>query len=424
MWSSRKKSAVAALVAAAVLSLGLAGCSTGGDGGDEGGTINFVTFVQGDGLKKYTDVIDAFEAANPGVTVNLESVPGDDTYDNLIKTRIQGGTAPDIFEVKNGIPGEIPYTDANLLLDLSDEPWVDTLLPAIADQSAATGGKTYSFTTQVSSEGVFYNKDIFEQYGVEIPTTWDEFLDVIQTFKDAGVTPMGVGAKDSWTLSLQGVIQAVNEPELQETGNSTSASLIDGSAKYADSDVWRKIMDDFTTLVEAGAYSPDALGVDFPTSASDFALGKSAMFAQGDFAISAIRGANPDLNMGYFVYPGVDEGDTAAVALNSGGVLAIPVASANQELAKKFLDFLAQPDVMTQYLTTAVALPSVQDVSPTLDPALSEILPAVEAKGVDAAFIGIGPDVSAAWLAGLQGIVAGTETTETVLAAMDAANGN
>lgn len=414
--------AVIALALAGVAGGSLVSCSGSSAGDAESSTLTFVTYTGGDGAKKYEDLATAFEAANPGVTVEMEMVSADTSYDQLIRSRIQGGTAPDIFEVLNGIPGEIPYVEADLLEPLGDEPWVSELIPSIAAQAEATGGETYSFTTQLNTEGVFYNKAIFDELGLTVPTTWEEFLATVETVKAAGIVPMSVGGQDAWTLWLQTIVQIANLETFQTSGNSESAALVDGSAKFSDSPEWREVLDDFTVLVDAGAYDANASGIDFNTSVTNFANGEAAMLAQGDFALPAVRTANPDLEIGYFPFPYVKSGEEPAVAIAAGGILAIPADAPNLELAKKFLAFLAEPENMTAYVTTAAALPTLSGIELTeVDPALAEILPAVESKSVDGAFIGLDPATTAALQTGLQGILTSTADTDAVLAAMDAA---
>lgn len=415
---------VASLAAVGVLGLALVACDSGGDSGDGTKTLTFVTYSGGDAAAKYEVLIDGFEKANPGVTVELEEVAGDASYDQLIRSRIQSGTAPDVFEILNGIGGMRPYVDAGLLTDLSTEPWVEHLLPAVADQGAAFGGKQYAFTTQLSTEGLFYNKEIFAANGVEPPRDWEAYLDAVKTLNAAGVTPAAVGGADGWTLWLQTIVQAVNLEAFQKPNSPVAASLVDGSAAFSDSDEWREILDSFQTLVEAGTYGPNASGVDFTASANEFANGQAAMLVQGDFALNAVRTANPDLEIGYLPFPSTEAGVEPAVALSAGGTLAVPAAAPNADLAKKLLAYLAEPATMAEYLTAAAALPSLDNVQPEdldLDPALAEILPAVRSKSFDGAFIGLDPQTTTALQAGLQGLLTSTMSVDDVLASMDQA---
>lgn len=411
-------------LASAALAVGvLAGCGTGG-ADPEDGTLTFVTYTGGDAALKYENLIEAFEEANPGVTVELEEVAGDTSYDQLIRSRIQAGTAPDIFEVLNGVGGMRPYVEADLLTDLSDEPWVAHLLPSIAGQAAAIDDREYAFTTQVSTQGLFYNKAIFEENELEPPADWDAFLDAIETLKAAGVTPAAVGGADGWTLWLQTIVQAVNQEAFQEANSAAAAALLDGSEKFSDSDEWREVLEGFQELVELGVYDPNASGIDFTASANEFANGKAAMLVQGDFALNAVRTANPDIEIGYVPFPAVDRGDEAAVALSPGGILAIPTDAPNAELAKEFLRFLAEPANMAAYLSAAAALPSLDNVEAgdvDLDPALVEILPAVQSKSVDGSFLGLTPESTTALQTGLQGLLTRTMTVDAVLESMDQA---
>ncbi|TFC82124.1 extracellular solute-binding protein [Cryobacterium sp. TmT2-59] len=419
MKSSMKKMVI--LTASAVVAMSMAGCSSTPAGDSTGGTITFVTYTGGAAGQKYVDAVAGFEADNPGIKVNLEVVPGDATYDSLVTTRIQGNNAPDIFEVLNPLAGAASYIDAGLLRDLSDQPWVSTLVPGVAAASGVTGGNTYGLVTSLASAGVFYNKDIFEANGLEVPTDWDQFLSAVATLKATGVTPLAVGAKDGWPLMVNAQAMAASDPAFADPGNETAAGLADGSIKFSENDSWKTMVKDFSDLVNAGGFSPDASGVTWPSSAEDFAAGKSAMLIQGDFAIPAIRTANKDINLGYFPLPYVAAGETPAVLSYYQGVLAVPEAAKNSDLALKFLAYLADPNVATGFLTTAAALPTVQGAEPTLDPAVAEILPALQKKSGDSGQSGLTPATNTALQTGLQSILAGNGDVASVLAALDGA---
>lgn len=423
-WKSRR---VVGLGLTSALIAALVGCSTSSDSSsspdvaNEKTTLKFVTYTGGDAGVKYENVIKAFEAANDGITVEMEVIPGDDTYNNVITSRIEGGESPDLFEILNSLPGEKPYVDAGLLLDLSDRPWVDDQLPVVAEAADFFDGKTYQFISQLDATGVFYNKDMFDKYGVTVPTTWNEFLDAINTFKGAGVVPLGTGAKDGWPLVVQALAMAASLPEFAP-GGQDAADLVAGDATFTASDGWRTTVDDFAALVKSGAYDPDASGVTWPASAEDFAAGKSAMFIQGTFAIPSIRAANADLNMGLFPLPYVPTGEPPVVSVSYGGILAVPAEATNVGAAKKFLDFLAQDDILATYLTDARAFSPMNGVVPELDPAAQEIVDALAAKSSEFALAsGLVPATQGALQSGLQAIIAGSGTVDETLAGMDRA---
>ena len=114
-----------------------------------------------------------------------------------------GGTLPDIFLTwGRNVIGQ--YIDAGVLVDLSDYMSTD-IADNVTDGSFAEfskDGDVYGFTDANSVGALFCNTALFKQYGIEIPTTWDELVAACQTFIDNGVTPFCVGASDAWTLAM------------------------------------------------------------------------------------------------------------------------------------------------------------------------------------------------------------------------------
>lgn len=419
--SKLKSAAIVGIALASVIAL--AGCSspakTGGSGSSGSGTITFVTDQGGAAGAKYVQLIKEFEKANPGDKVDMQILPGDATYNSVVSSRIASGKSPDLFEIINAPAGATPFTQANLLMDLGDQPWVKQLLPVVADNTKNFGGKTYGFVTQIDALGFFYNKDLFTKYNVTVPTTWKELLADVATFRKAGVTPMGMGGKDGWPAGQQVFSMTAQLPAFAP-GNTAGPALASGKDKFSTSKPWKQALDDFSTLISDKAFDPSASGITWPTSATDFAGGKDAMFYQGDFAIPAIREAKPGFDVGMFTLPYA--GNPLAVPVQYGSELAIPTKAPNAALAKKFLDFLAEKGNYSKYLTSAAAFSSLTGISGKLDPALAEIAPFVTKKSIEAASpSGLDPATLAALQSGAVSMLAGSGSTADTLAAMDQA---
>lgn len=414
--STRAKRFLPAAVMLTAATLVVSGCASTDDGDAAGDTeLTIVTFTGGDAGVKYENLIAAFEEANPGVEVELEILAGDDTYNTILTSRMASNTAPDIFEVLNNDPRQ--YIEAELLTDLSDEPWVEDQIDTVRNLADQWDGTTYTFVPEVNSGGVFYNTELFDEVGVEVPETWDEFLDVVREFRSAGITPLSVGGKDGWTLQAQWTQMMRAASDADEGARLTSGELLYSESTNAD------IFRAFAELVEIGGFDPNATGVDWPSSANDFALGRTAMMIQGTVALPAIRTAAPDGEFGMFPMPFAPEGVDAPLALAPAATQAIPASAAHPELAKKFLEFWASPEVHTAYLKDAAALSSlVTSTSGDIDPAFAEMSALLPTRGIDiAGFVRPTPAVGSAIQAGMQSIMVGTSTVDEVLAQIDAA---
>ena len=416
--SQRARAIVVALGLSAVMVT--TGCSASNSSSAPDKKLEFVTYQSGAAATKYTKLISAFEAANPGVKVTFETLPGDGTYNTVLTSRISGGKAPDIFEVLNGMPGEIPFTDAGLLADLSDQPWKSSQIPVVRNADTFVGNKTYQYIGQLDPIGVYYNKDIFAKNNVTVPTDWSEFTKDIATFRAAGVTPLASGAKDGWPLVVQGLAMAAERPEFAAGGKQAPA-LLSGKTKFSDS-AWKAVVKDFSDLVANKSYDPSASGVTFDASATDFANGNAAMMIQGTFALPAIQKANPALSLSSFPLPYVSAGQTPVTSVSYGAQLVIPKKAPHLALAKKFIAFLAGSTELSKFLTDAQAFSPQEGSAGKIDKGLDPLVPAVAKKSAEYNMqSGMTPAVQAALQSGLQAIIAGSGTVQDTVAAMDRA---
>ena len=187
-----------------VLALLLAGCTgvapaapageSGGAAAPEKTTLTYFTFSAApDHMKDIEQMVAAFEAANPDITVKVETAPFDQYFTKL-QTLIAGGTPPDAFELN--YENFVSYASKGVLKDLTalaaaDPGAVDRFYP-MAYQAFSLDGKQYGLPESFSNVVLYYNKDLFDAAGVDYPApewTWKEELAAAQklTNADAGV---------------------------------------------------------------------------------------------------------------------------------------------------------------------------------------------------------------------------------------------
>ena len=139
-----------------------------------------------------TNFVDKFEAENPGVKLNLEVVSWNDVY-SVVDTRIASNQAPDILN----IDVFANYANEGLLLPVSDycpDELYKDFFPSFIDQSVIDG-TVWAVPDLASARALYYNVDMFDEMGIEVPTTWAELEDASQTildFYDGEVYPWGI----------------------------------------------------------------------------------------------------------------------------------------------------------------------------------------------------------------------------------------
>ena len=191
MSTSRRRIATLAVSSIAALSLGLAGCAVGEIGGDSGAAEGQteITYLFGDSGGNAVTFAEAlttkFNEMNPDIKVTIDTQPAGTEGDNLIKTRLATGEMADVFGYNSGSLFQALNPDKNLV-PLTDEPWAADLpeefKTAVSADSALYGAP--NGTTQAG--GVIYNKKVYAELGLKIPTTWAEFMANNDKIKAAG----------------------------------------------------------------------------------------------------------------------------------------------------------------------------------------------------------------------------------------------
>ncbi|MEV6495824.1 extracellular solute-binding protein, partial [Actinoplanes sp. NPDC051633] len=191
--------AVAALSAAS-----MAACSGGDDdggGADSGGNVTMQLWenaTTGPGKAFWDKVAADYHAANPTVTIKIQTVQNED-LDGKLQTALNSGSAPDIFLQRGG--GKMAaMVEAGQLKDLTDDISAETKA-AVGDAVLGTGaidGKTYSVPTSILPGGLWYSQDLFKAAGVTAPpATLDDLNAAVAKLKAKG-TPIALGGKDAW----------------------------------------------------------------------------------------------------------------------------------------------------------------------------------------------------------------------------------
>ncbi|RXZ80884.1 extracellular solute-binding protein [Paenibacillaceae bacterium] len=378
------KKGVSLLLAFVLLTV-LAACS-GGSGGSEGTGSGEKPGVKSGGDKKVTlkiihwqqeninNYIKAFnkkfEDQHPGVTIEYTTVPADATYDQLMQTRMNA-TDADIIPLKFSFVGapeewsvgaEDPlwkqWIDGGLIADLSDQDFIKHYNPVDVANAMTYNDKVYGINMgKVSFTGMFYNKDIFSKYSLEVPTTWDEMLNVMATLKDNGVTPIGFGGKDVWPLNLavQGLQASVHDDQLAYI-----KGLWTGATKLTDP-VNLEVLEKAQILMDNAING--FMGIDYGTLPSLLTTERVAMIADGTWDATTIDAANPDLNYGYFPIPGSNNpANNKDLAGKYDMTWMVLEKAKNKDYAVKWLEMLSQPDNYTEFVNAAGFLPTQPNV--------------------------------------------------------------
>ena len=291
----------------------------------------------GEGLTPHNAIISAFEAANPDIQVHLEPVGSGDYYARIL-TQIAAKDAPDILQIgDDAVP---MFASKGAFLDL--DPWLkgkfpldlNIYLPGVVTPGAYAG-KQYLLPKDFSPLAVYYNKELFDEYGVAYPQegwTWDDFLKTAQALtKDTN----GDGQTDVWGVQLPAAWTTGFEYWVAAAGG----SLISADGKqfvgHMDSAATQNAVQFYADLYNKHKVAPPPADMNsFGGGNSEFDNGAAAMRIFGRWPQASMK-TNPNLDLGVAPMPA---GEKRANVLFWGG-FGIYSGSKHPEAAWRFLRF-------------------------------------------------------------------------------------
>lgn len=283
------------------------------------------------------NLINAYMEEYPNVTIELI------TDISNLTTELQAGNIPEIFYTEGYTVME-DYAD--YITDLSDQPWVDSLLDSSLE-AVTMDGKVVGFPTTFSGEGICYNKKMFEEHGWEVPTTRTELLALCEQIQAEGITPFTNQFADDWLIGqLMSGAAYTHIPDTQQFTD----DLYAGTVNLADTEQMQLIFDILDIMLEYG--TPDPLSYSWNEACSSFATGQTAMLFEGDWIWSTIEPIDPEIEVGMFPVPTSDNPDENRLLADVNMVLHVGKGSEQPEAAIEFLNWLATSDTAKEILLT------------------------------------------------------------------------
>lgn len=298
-----------------------------------------------DDVAQMNDLLAKYKEIVPNVTIQFQPINPPD-YNATLRVQLEGGTGPDLMYARSYATGEALLNDG-YFVDCSDIPGLqENFTEANLAPWRASTGEMFAVPFAAVSHGVYYNKDIFAEVGVEIPTTWDEFLAVCEALQAAGHTPLANGVADEWdileTFFLGMVPNYVGGPEQRVKYESGELAMNDEQFVAAYSD-----------FAQVAPYLPSGFeAVTYNDSQALFSTQGAAMFVDGSWTISVYDGVPFD--WGVFAVPARNAEDTK-VTFHPDMAITMNTASAHPEECKAFLEWLCTEAGAT---TAAQALPT------------------------------------------------------------------
>lgn len=333
---------------AAALMLGISAFLWGcGSDGKEKLEVFSTKMENSDILQRFAD---DYMALHPEVEIDFQSPPEGGT---VLRTKLTKNRTPDVIFMG----GDATYKDlagSGVLMDVSDMEIVKSIQPAYREQLFARNKNQeevmYGIPYATNAEGIIYNKDIFNKYGLSIPKTYDELLAICETLKAEGVQPFYFTFKDAWTMGpLFMPLSANLTPD---------TFLIDRQEnKTTFFETHKETAEKILELRQYG--QKDLMGKSYDDGNIAFANGEAAMYPQGNWAIPNIRKANPEINLDMFTFPAGNDYEENKVVSGIDVMAVISADTDKEELARDFIAFVLEDENMKDYMKDQFAFSAV-----------------------------------------------------------------
>lgn len=302
--------------------------------------------VFGDGMK---EINEAFEAANPKITIDFQ---WSGSFDALT-VAVQTDTLPDIFYAQGNKMTTMQEMARNgYLLALSGEGMDLSRFPQDALDYATVDGELYcSLPGFFDYATIYYNADIFEEYNVSVPNTWDEFVQVCKDLQEAGELPMAYGG-NGW-LDRYWLMGAMAPAFFDED----MITLNDGG-KIEDYSNIKECFDAYRALIDAGYLGKNFSASDMAGAQLAFSNGNGAMIVDGTWD----KGLYDGMNIGCFPLPGKDGKKYAQSGLSQSLTYSASSKVESPEAAKKYLAFLSSVEAEQIMYNHVPSIPVVKDL--------------------------------------------------------------
>ncbi len=258
-------------------------------------------------------IAENFRKKYPQITLNVERLPSDQGR-QLLSTKIASDDAPQIFYI-SGRADYREFNNAGYLYDLTGQPFLENLnADVLAD--GQVDGKQLVVVASTDALGITYNKDLFEEYDLKVPTTYSELTALCDRLLELGITPFATGFKSAWTA--EAFFMDFAEIQCSGTDSEWYNKKMNLETTFSEDEAFKDAYEHFWNLKKY--FTDDFVGTEWNDALELMATGKAAMVGGGNWAFDGVLSKNPDMHIGMFATPiSEDPADTKIVVTPAGG---------------------------------------------------------------------------------------------------------
>lgn len=305
----------------------------------------------------FAPVLEGFKEQYPDMEIDFQHVPSEgNQYQQKLNLLANSEELPDVYWISSPIDN---FAKNGYMKDLTDMEIVKSL-PEIYQDAYSYDGKVYAYAPDAWVGGMFYNKDLYAQYGFEAPKNWGEFLEQAEVFMQDGIKPISMAG-----AQLMDLIIWLHNTEDVAKDSTLDEKINTGEKKF--SEVYAGAMNKwYEECVATGIITQDMIGISDEQRMDEFATGKAAATLTGAWAISGVLEKNPEMNMGIIPYVGTQGNAYTMGAVNIG--IAISSKAKNEANAELFLQYMASEKGLQEYQKIQNSFFGVEGVAYEVDP--------------------------------------------------------
>lgn len=354
-----RKRVLSILIASLMLVALIAPLGANAQDSDLSGELEIFSWWAGDEGPALEALIALYSEQHPNVEVINAAVTGGSGVNAraVLKTRMLGGQPPDTFQVHAGQELIGTWVIANRMEDLTflyeEQGWFETFPQGLIDLLSDENG-IYSVPVNIHRSNVlWYSPANLEAWGVEVPTTWDDFLAVCPTLQEAGVTPLVIG--EAWTVNhlWESVALAVLGPD-------GWSALWNGELDPAGEEMVA-VWDTFGSILECSNFDDDAASLSWQQATDRVVNGEAAFNVMGDWAagyMTAVLELVPGEDYGWAASPG-----TGGVYMMLSDSFGLPVGAPNRDNVIAWLELLGSVEGQDAFNSLKGSVPARIDAN-------------------------------------------------------------
>lgn len=295
-------------------------------------------------------IVEEFSKSHGDIIIDVQVQYEDKVYEDILAKLQARGELGDIIQLKT--PGR--YAEEGLLAAIPEE------IGALLDEPYRYGEQIYGLLAIGNTNGILYNRDIFQENGLDIPKDYGAFLEVCEALRQKGITPVGIAGGDLWHLEFW--VNHFFRNDILMKNESWMKERSEGRASWQDEEPLRMLRH-LEQLLGGGYVNEDWAVKQDGSLTYDMSQGEAAMIYTGSWNARELQKLNPEISLGWFFVP--DEAGNVVVSENKDAYWCLTRACGEEErryqAALEFLNYFYTSQAYNQLCEDTCGFPVTKE---------------------------------------------------------------